>query len=134
MAGESAPRRLALGLGVSEELGPGNLIGQQSLGAAQCQLGRLVLHLRAGQLRVSVYQDDTEAYELWQKLEPYLHERRWIYKFGENDNFWPAGSPSQGPNGVCGPCSEIFHDLGESYNKPELKGADDPSNLALIHI
>ncbi len=79
-------------------------------------------------LRVSVYQDDTEAYELWQKLEPYLHERRWIYKFGENDNFWPAGSPSQGPNGVCGPCSEIFYDLGESYNKPELKGADDPSN------
>ncbi|MBP9893435.1 MAG: alanine--tRNA ligase, partial [Planctomycetes bacterium] len=76
----------------------------------------------------SVYQDDTEAYELWQKLEPYLHERRWIYKFGENDNFWPAGSPSQGPNGVCGPCSEIFYDLGESYNKPELKGADDPSN------
>lgn len=79
-------------------------------------------------LRVSVYQDDNEAYELWQKLEPKLHERRWIYRFGENDNFWPAGSPSQGPNGVCGPCSEIFYDLGESYNKPELKGADDPSN------
>jgi alanine--tRNA ligase len=75
-----------------------------------------------------VYQDDNEAYELWQKMEPKLHERRWIYRFGENDNFWPAGSPSQGPNGVCGPCSEIFYDLGESYNKPELKGADDPSN------
>ncbi len=79
-------------------------------------------------LRVSVYQDDTEAYELWQKLEPKLHERHWIYKFGENDNFWPAGSPSQGPNGVCGPCSEIFYDLGATYDKPELKGADDPSN------
>lgn len=79
-------------------------------------------------LRVSVYQDDNEAYELWQKLEPKLHDRRWIYRFGENDNFWPAGSPSQGPNGVCGPCSEIFYDLGESYNKPKLKGADDPSN------
>ena len=79
-------------------------------------------------LRVSVYQDDTEAYELWQKLEPHLHERRWIYKFGENDNFWPAGSPSQGPNGVCGPCSEIFYDLGATYDKPELKGTDDPSN------
>ncbi|MCQ3948523.1 MAG: alanine--tRNA ligase [Planctomycetes bacterium] len=79
-------------------------------------------------LRVSVYQDDDEAYELWQKLEPRLHERRWIYRFGENDNFWPAGSPSQGPNGVCGPCSEIFYDLGEAYNKPALNGADDPSN------
>ncbi len=79
-------------------------------------------------LRVSVYQDDTEAYELWQKLEPHLHEKRWIYKFGENDNFWPAGSPSQGPNGVCGPCSEIFYDMGSSYDKPALNGADDPSN------
>jgi alanyl-tRNA synthetase len=27
---------------------------------------------------------------------------------GEDDNFWPAGAPSQGPDGVCGPCSEIF--------------------------
>ncbi|KAA0210946.1 alanine--tRNA ligase [bacterium] len=79
-------------------------------------------------LRVSVYQDDDEAYELWKRLEPRLHERRWIYRFGENDNFWPAGSPSQGPNGVCGPCSEIFYDLGAEYNKPALNGADDPSN------
>ena len=27
---------------------------------------------------------------------------------GEDDNFWPAGAPSKGPDGVCGPCSEIF--------------------------
>lgn len=84
--------------------------------------------LNKEKLRVSVYQDDDEAYELWKKLEPKLHERRWIYRFGENDNFWPAGAPSQGPNGVCGPCSEIFYDLGEAYNKPALNGADDPSN------
>ncbi len=30
---------------------------------------------------------------------------------GEADNFWPASAPSQGPDGVCGPCSEIFYQL-----------------------
>ena len=28
---------------------------------------------------------------------------------GEDDNFWPAGAPTHGPDGVCGPCSEIFY-------------------------
>ena len=28
---------------------------------------------------------------------------------GEDDNFWPASAPSQGPDGVCGPCSEVFY-------------------------
>ena len=28
---------------------------------------------------------------------------------GEDENFWPASAPSQGPDGVCGPCSEIFY-------------------------
>ena len=32
-----------------------------------------------------------------------------IERMGEDDNFWPAGAPSQGPDGVCGPCSEIFY-------------------------
>ncbi|MCC6572939.1 MAG: alanine--tRNA ligase [Planctomycetes bacterium] len=86
------------------------------------------MKLSKDKLRISVYQDDNEAYELWAKLEPSLKQKNWIYRFGENDNFWPAGSPSQGPNGVCGPCSEIFYDLGASYDKPTLNGADDPSN------
>ena len=30
---------------------------------------------------------------------------------GEDDNFWPASAPSQGPDGVCGPCSEIFYSM-----------------------
>ena len=32
-----------------------------------------------------------------------------IQRMGEDDNFWPAGAPSKGPDGVCGPCSEIFY-------------------------
>ncbi|HXT60951.1 MAG TPA: alanine--tRNA ligase [Pirellulales bacterium] len=64
------------------------------------------LGLPAERLTVSVYHDDDEAAAIWAdeiKLPP---ER--IERMGENDNFWPAGAPSQGPDGVCGPCSEIF--------------------------
>ena len=32
---------------------------------------------------------------------------------GEDDNFWPASAPSQGPDGVCGPCSEIFYTMAD---------------------
>src|SRR5213078_1437991 len=34
-----------------------------------------------------------------------------IRRLGEDDNFWPASAPSKGPDGVCGPCSEIFYQL-----------------------
>jgi alanyl-tRNA synthetase len=64
------------------------------------------LGLDADRLTVSVYHDDDEAAEIWAsdiKLTPDRIER-----MGEDDNFWPAGAPSQGPDGVCGPCSEIF--------------------------
>jgi alanyl-tRNA synthetase len=64
------------------------------------------LALDPARLYVSVYLDDDEAAEIWArdiKLEP---ER--IKRMGEDDNFWPAGAPSRGPDGVCGPCSEIF--------------------------
>ena len=57
--------------------------------------------------RSSVYLDDDEAADIWTneiKLPPDRIER-----MGEDDNFWPAGAPSQGPDGVCGPCSEIFY-------------------------
>lgn len=61
-------------------------------------------------LRVSVHRNDDEAYEIWNKkigLAPEI-----IYKFGDKDNFWPSNAPTDGPNGPCGPCSEIFYDQG----------------------
>lgn len=57
-------------------------------------------------LTVSVYKDDDEAAAIWQNEIGLASSR--IERLGENDNFWPAGAPSQGPDGVCGPCSEIF--------------------------
>ncbi|HET6882675.1 MAG TPA: alanine--tRNA ligase [Pirellulales bacterium] len=64
------------------------------------------LGLDADRLTVSVYHDDEEAAAIWANDIKLSTER--IERMGEDDNFWPAGAPSQGPDGVCGPCSEIF--------------------------
>ncbi len=58
-------------------------------------------------LSVTVYQDDNEASTIWAD-EIGLPLAK-ITRMGEDDNFWPASAPSQGPDGVCGPCSEIFY-------------------------
>ncbi len=58
-------------------------------------------------LHVTVYQDDDEAAEIWRKDVGLKVER--IKREGEDENFWPASAPSQGPDGVCGPCSEIYY-------------------------
>jgi len=58
-------------------------------------------------LSVTVYQDDDEAYRIWAD-EIGLPGAK-ITRMGEDDNFWPASAPSQGPDGVCGPCSELFY-------------------------
>ncbi|MDZ4818066.1 MAG: alanine--tRNA ligase [Planctomycetota bacterium] len=64
------------------------------------------MNLPADRLTVSVYLDDDEAYNIWHDEVKLPADR--IVRMGEDDNFWPAGAPSQGPDGVCGPCSEIF--------------------------
>jgi alanyl-tRNA synthetase len=57
-------------------------------------------------LSVTVYLDDDEAAEIWHKNIGLPTSR--IERMDEADNFWPASAPSQGPDGVCGPCSEIY--------------------------
>jgi alanyl-tRNA synthetase len=57
-------------------------------------------------LTVTVYLDDDEASDIWHKEVGLPLDR--IERLGEHDNFWPAGAPTDGPDGVCGPCSEIF--------------------------
>jgi alanyl-tRNA synthetase len=64
------------------------------------------LGIDPGKLSATVYLDDDEAAGIWIneiKLPP---ER--VQRLGEDENFWPANAPSQGPDGVCGPCSEIY--------------------------
>ncbi|HVR82811.1 MAG TPA: alanine--tRNA ligase [Planctomycetota bacterium] len=64
-------------------------------------------------LTISVYKDDPEAYRIWNE-EVGIPAAR-LARLGEGDNFWPANAPSQGPNGPCGPCSEIYYDYGPKY-------------------
>jgi alanyl-tRNA synthetase len=56
-------------------------------------------------LYVTVFREDDEAEELWQKVAGVPKER--IFRLGEKDNFWQMGE-----TGPCGPCSEIFYDFG----------------------
>ena len=70
-----------------------------------------VLKIDPGRLWASVYKDDPEAYDIWKNVIKIPQDR--IMKFGEKDNFWPSEAPTKGPNGPCGPCSEIFYDYGK---------------------
>src|SRR4051794_37247614 len=65
------------------------------------------LKLPADRLTVTVYLDDDEAFDIWHKEVGLAPDR--ITRMGEDDNFWPAGAPTHGPDGVCGPCSEVFY-------------------------
>ncbi|WP_437184894.1 alanine--tRNA ligase [Planctomicrobium sp. SH668] len=65
------------------------------------------LGLDGDRLTVTVYLDDDEAFNIWEK-EIGLESKR-IKREDEGENFWPASAPSQGPDGVCGPCSEIYY-------------------------
>src|SRR3989338_7456446 len=78
-----------------------------------------VLKISSDKLWVSVYEEDEEAYNIWRnKIK--ISEKR-ILKLGDKDNFWPAEAKTKGPNGPCGPCSEIFYDYGINEDCPEGK-------------
>jgi alanyl-tRNA synthetase len=71
----------------------------------------ICLSLQPQDLWVSVYTDDDEAAKLWSQHigVPDAKMRR----LGATDNFWPANAPTDGPNGPCGPCSEIYFQRGD---------------------
>ena len=71
-----------------------------------------VVGLDADRLYPSVYQDDDEAFEIWNKEIGIAEDR--IFRFGKEDNFWEHGA------GPCGPCSEIYYDRGEKYGCGKL--------------
>lgn len=63
------------------------------------------LGLPAEKMWISVFEDDDEAFRLWEQVEGLPANR--IVRLGEKDNFWAMGD-----TGPCGPCSEIHIDLG----------------------
>ncbi len=92
--------------------------------------------LNPDQLSVTVYLDDDEAAGIWAKDIGLPTSR--IERMDEADNFWPASAPSQGPDGVCGPCSEIYFHPGGGAKSVEIwnlvftqfnRVGDPPNNL-----
>ena len=74
-----------------------------------------VVGLDPERLYPSVFMEDDEAFEIWNKEIGVPAEK--IFHFGREDNFWEHGA------GPCGPCSEIYYDRGEKYGcgKPDCK-------------
>ncbi len=72
-----------------------------------------VVGMDPDRLYPSVYLEDDEAFDIWNKEIGIPAER--IFRFGKEDNFWEHGA------GPCGPCSEIYYDRGEKYGcgKPD---------------
>ncbi|MDD7266985.1 MAG: alanine--tRNA ligase, partial [Lachnospiraceae bacterium] len=71
-----------------------------------------VVGLDPDRLYPSVYEEDDEAFAIWNEEMGIAKER--IFRFGKADNFWEHGA------GPCGPCSEIYYDRGAKY------GCDEP--------
>ncbi|MFZ1982357.1 MAG: alanine--tRNA ligase, partial [Smithella sp.] len=65
-----------------------------------------VAKLPKEKLWITIFQDDNEAFEIWNKKMKVPHDR--IVRMGEKSNFWMMGE-----TGPCGPCSEILYDQGK---------------------
>ena len=78
-------------------------------------------------LWVTVYQDDDEAANIWEKQIGVPKNR--IQRRGMADNFWSMGVP-----GPCGPCSEIYFDRGSDYGKEGGPIADEDRYLEIWNL
>ena len=88
------------------------------------------MNLDANRLTVSVYKGahgfDEEAFNIWHNEVGVPADR--IACLEEDENYWPASAPSEGPDGVCGPCSEIF------YHPPGCDGDVEIWNLVFTQF
>jgi alanyl-tRNA synthetase len=75
-----------------------------------------VIEIPEDRLWVTIYEDDDEAFEIWNKQNGVPADR--IIRLGKEDNFWEIGS------GPCGPCSEIHFDRGPGFGcgRPDCAG------------
>ncbi len=78
-------------------------------------------------LYVSIYEEDDEAFEIWEKSVGIPKER--IYRFGKKDNFWQMGD-----TGPCGPCTEIFVDTRPESERTTPPTQKDFDSGALLEV
>ncbi|HOW58838.1 MAG TPA: alanine--tRNA ligase [Candidatus Omnitrophota bacterium] len=86
-----------------------------------------ILQIPKERLRITVHEKDQEAFSIWHQVIGLPKD--WIYSCGDQSNFWPANAPALGPNGPCGPCSEVYFD-----QNPAIQGTplDDSGKFAEI--
>ncbi len=80
-----------------------------------------VLELPPEKVTVTIYKDDEESFGEWKKHG--IPEAR-IHRFSAKSNYWPQNAPEDGPNGPCGPCTEMYYDFGPGTEKGDA-GPDD---------
>ncbi len=78
-------------------------------------------------LWVTVYEEDDEAHELWQRIAGFPEER--IQRLGKDTNYWSTGLP-----GPAGPCSEIFFDRGPAYGIDGGPATDDDRYVEIWNL
>jgi alanyl-tRNA synthetase len=76
------------------------------------------LGLDPERLSATAYLDDDEAFDVWTREIGLPHSR--VRREDEHENFWPAAAPSNGPDGVCGPCSEIYYQTPGTSKSVEI--------------
>ena len=78
-------------------------------------------------LWVTVYEEDSEARELWKKVAGLSDDR--IQNLGKDSNYWSTGQP-----GPAGPCSEIFFDRGPAYGVDGGPATDDDRYVEIWNL
>lgn len=88
-----------------------------------------VWKLPTERLWVTIYRDDEEALQAWQRIAGLDQSR--ILRFGEKDNFWEMGE-----TGPCGPCSEIHYYTGPhpEYQQAEMINSGNPEYIELWNL
>jgi alanyl-tRNA synthetase len=95
------------------------------------QFMRAELGIPEEEMVVSIYEGDDEAEKTWQEEVGLPREK--VFRFGEDENFWPPNARTEGPNGPCGPCSEIFYDAGGGCGKPTCDPSCDCSRYVELY-
>ncbi len=86
-----------------------------------------VFKLPAERLYATVYEDDDEAFRIWNEDIHIPAER--IFRFGKKDNYWAMGD-----TGPCGPCSELHYDMGEALGEGEPRALIESGSDRFVEL
>jgi alanyl-tRNA synthetase len=86
-----------------------------------------VFKLAPSRLYITVFEDDDEAFRIWNDDIRIPAER--IFRFGKKDNYWAMGD-----TGPCGPCSELHYDAGESLGEGEPRALIESGSDRFVEL